>query len=68
MVVIPVETLDVIDSVLAEMADALERGTDLTAEILEQLKGLACLTRAIVLEDRESGTAAWAVFERAAGR
>lgn len=75
LVVIPDRTLELLDEILADMADAIEtisdaakRGVVPNEDLLGPMLGLMCRARAIVLEDRDHGAQAWNLIEQAAGR
>lgn len=75
LVVIPDRTLELLDEILADMADAIETISDAAKlgvvpneDLLGPMLGLMCRARAIVLEDRDSGGQAWNLIEQAAGR
>lgn len=75
LVVIADRTLELLDGILADLADAIEsirvasaQGVPANADLLDPMLSLTCRARAIVLEDRDTGAQAWDLIEQAAGR
>lgn len=75
LAVVPDRTLELLDGILGDIADALEsmefaieHGTPVPLNLVGPMKSLTCRARGLVLEDRDTGGKAWELLDKAINR